>query len=102
MNLDPRQLESAPKKIGVLKGMPVYYTKTKGGRHFITSIQEDGDKTLAFAPHKAIALHVAERMAPEIVWTELSKSDHCDYDTVAPYVDKYVELTKQIREVRGE
>ena len=101
MDISKKQLAYKPKKVGELNGTSIMELSTKGGLHLIVKAQGSGFSTLGTGPHRAVARHIAEGKEPDIVWTELSKSDHLDYEVMAPLLPKYLELTEAFRKVEG-
>lgn len=101
MEIPDIQLDGPAKKIGTLKGRPVFYSKTKGGWHVINCVQQHGAKTIGLGAHKALATHIAQKMEPEIEWTELSKSDHVDFSALEPFVEKYTQLTLEAQRIEA-
>lgn len=56
---------------------PILYILTHGGLHCFFQKSKDGIKTLAMAPHKAMAQWMAEKADPKIKWIgEMSKSEN--------------------------
>ena len=95
MNITPEQLAEKPKHIGTLKGHKIFSVATKGGFFMVVEPTGTGFETLGVGPHPAIARHIAQKHEPDIVWSELSKTQTVDPD--AAVVAKYVAITKQFR-----
>ncbi len=95
MNITPAQLAEKPKHIGNLKGHKVFEVHTKGGFYLVVEPTGTGFETLGVGPHGAIAKHIAQKHYPEIVWTELNKSQQVDPNS--EIVAKYTEITKQFQ-----
>jgi hypothetical protein len=102
MDLNAKQIDEKPKKVGVLKGKPVFHLRTKGGLHLLVTAAGTGYQTLGTGPHRAVARHIAQKHEPEIVWSELSKADHVDISTFALVLPKYEELTEAFRALQPE
>lgn len=92
------------KKIGLCKKGDVIYAKTKGGLHMVFIPPSAGKKPefLGFGPHKAVARHIAEENEPDLMWTELSKSDHYAKEDFEHLLPEYREMTVQARTMYGE
>jgi len=71
MNVDQNQLSHPAKRIGQIRGVPVYSMLTKGGLSIITF----QGKAIGAAPHRALARVIAMNKFPELVIDELSKSE---------------------------
>ena len=97
MNIDAKQIDQKPKKVGNLNGKPVFHLRTKGGLHILVMQKNGAYETLGTGPHRAVARHIASKHEPEIVWSELSKSDHVDADAYALILPKYEEMTAALR-----
>lgn len=72
---------------------PVYYIVTHGGLHCFFQKTKNEIKTLAMAPHKAVARWMAEKSEPKIKWSEeieksedLMKSDLDLYSILLAYL----------------
>lgn len=66
------------RKVGTLNKRPVIEIVTTGGLHLWVCAKSDGVQTLAAAPHRAVARHIAKKRHPDMIITELSKSDWID------------------------
>lgn len=97
MDLSAKQIDEKPKKVGTLKGRPVYHLRTKGGLHILVAPGGTGYETLGTGPHRAVARHIATKHEPEIVWSELSKSDHVDIEAYELILPRYETLTDDLR-----
>lgn len=97
MNIDAKQIDEKPKKVGHLNGKPVFHMRTKGGLHILVMQKNGSYETLGTGPHRAVARHIAAKYEPEIVWSELSKSDHVDPEAYAMILPKYEEITEALR-----
>jgi hypothetical protein len=75
---------------GKLHGEPVVYIKTLGGLHAIFAKADDKIISLGAAPHKAIAMFLAEKKDPAIKWNEeFSKSDSISINLAKSEPDRY-------------
>lgn len=97
MQLEAKQIEQKPKKVGTLRGAPVFHLRTKGGLHILVTKKGAGYETLATGPHKAVARHIANKHEPEIFWSEMSKSDHVEVYQFEHLLPRYEEITEFIR-----
>lgn len=101
MDIPPEQLAERPRKIGLSKGRDVYHLRTKGGFHVIAAVRGRQMETLGTGPLKAVAKFVAEKQ-DQIEWTELNKSDDPRLEDVAELVERYSEITTEVRKLRGD
>lgn len=101
MNIDKAQLAGDPKKIGSLKGKPIFQVVTKGGFHMILTPKAGGFETLGTGPHVAVARHIATKREKEIVW-ELKKGDYVEPEAFAFILPKYEAMTNEIRALEGK
>lgn len=61
--------------IGHLENRPVHMIESIGGLHLIVMMKNGNLETLGVGPHRAVAMFVAEKKEPDIVWSEyLTKS----------------------------
>lgn len=84
------------KKVGKLNGDPVFEVGLIGGLHMIMLHKAGKLEPLGAGPHRAVAQHIAKKRNPEIVFTELSKSDHVDLEHFEMLVPRYEELTDRL------
>lgn len=99
MNIEAKQISEKPKKVGILKGKPVFQLRTKGGLYLLVLQKGASYETLGTGPHRAVARHIATQHEPEVVWSDLSKSDHVDIEAFELILPKYQELTDALREL---
>ena len=97
MNLEENQIDQKPRKVGEVKGKPVFHLRTKGGLHVMVMMKGASFETLATGPHVAVARHIAQKYEPEIVWSGLSKADHVNPESFALVLPKYEMLTDALR-----
>lgn len=102
MNLTTNQIDEKPKKVGDLRGRPVFHLRTKGGLHVLVMAKGASFETLGTGPHRAVARHIAQKHEPGIVWSELSKADHVNPESFQLILPKYEELTNALRAVQQE
>lgn len=100
MNLTAEQIDEKPKKVGDLKGRPVFHLRTKGGLHVLVTPRGASFETLGTGPHRAVARHIAQKHEPDIIWSELSKADHVNPESFAMILPKYEELTDALRKAQ--
>lgn len=100
MNLTAEHIASK-KKIGQLNGKPVIELVTTGGLHMVVTASGGGFETLGTGPHRAVARHIAMKRERDIMWTELSKSDHVDIEHFEWCLPRYEALTDRIRSEQG-
>lgn len=98
MEIRPEELKEPPKKIGVLKGRPVFQCRLKGGLFVAVT----NNKVIGTGSHRAIMRHIAQKFEPEIEFTELSKSAHVGIEAYALLIPKYEELTQSLITLQDE
>lgn len=97
MQIDAKQIDQKPKKVGSVNGKPVFHLRTKGGLHILVMQKGGSYETLGTGPHRAVARHIASRHEPDIVWDSLSKADHVDVSSFAMILPKYEQITEALR-----
>jgi hypothetical protein len=102
MQIDRKEVEGQPRKLGTLKGRPVMHVRLKGGLHIIAAAKGMGHETLGMAHHVAVAKHMAQRYEPDVVWTELSKSEHWDIRLYQDMIPAAEELTARARALESQ
>ncbi len=92
--LDPKK---PPRRIGRVKGVPVFEIFTKGGLSLVVMKNDGtGPKILGAAPHRALARHLAQIKEPEFFLEELSKSEEGNVDAFKHLVPHWSEVTDKI------
>lgn len=72
-HLDPNK---PPKRIGRIRGVPVFELVTKGGLNLVICKNDgNGPRILGAAPHRALARYMAQQKDPDFQLEELSKSE---------------------------
>lgn len=99
--LTPEHVASK-KRIGNLKDAPIFEILTTGGLYMNILGKGAGFEVISTGPHRAIARFIAEQRYPNVIWTELSKSDWVDPRDFMPLVPKYQELTSRLRALHGD
>lgn len=105
VTLDTKQLKDKPRKVGDLKGEPVFQVETKGGLFLIMSKSTSAGsrpKTLGVGPHPATARHIAEKDFPEVNFTELAKSEAPAPELLRAQIQESLWLTRKIQDVTSE
>ncbi len=104
ISIEPKDLEAPPTKIGMLENRPVYQAKTKGGYHLIFTHKSGSTSPefLAAGNHRAVARHVAAKKNENLVFTELSKSEHVNIEHYSYLIPECEELTTRIRKMNGD
>lgn len=97
MNISQEEVEFK-KAVGKARGKTLYHLKTRGGLHIIGL---EGGEILGTGSHKGIARHIARKTEPDVVWTELSKSEHIDPQDFEHLIPQYEELTQTLRKAQG-
>ena len=96
MNIQDKHIASKT-RVGSLHGKPVVRLVTNGGLVLIGCTKNDGKtEILGSGPHRAVSMYIAEHKEPEIVWSELSKSDSLDLASILSVVPRYQDLTEQL------
>ena len=93
LNIQPQEIIGRPKEIGHLDGNPVFQISLKGGLYIIATPNKSGVKILGTGPHRVVAKHVAKKLNPHLVITELMKSEEIEiiyFDRLIPF---YSDLT---------
>lgn len=106
MDLKEKHLDGPPKKIGRLGSRDVLQYRTKGGLFIVGATKKGGLEFLGVGPHRAVARINAEKTVSkngdEIVWSELSKSDHVPPENYELILPEYQELTERFRKTNGD
>ena len=104
ISIEPKDLESAPTKIGMLANRPVFQAKTKGGYHMVFTHKtgSTAPELLGAANHRAIARHIAAKKNEDLVFTELSKSEHINIEHYSHLIPDAIELTDRLRKLNGD
>lgn len=88
------------KKVGKVNGKDIFHMKTTGGLHLMT--MGDNGRVIGSGSHRAVARQIAQKTEPDVVWTELSKSDHYALEELQHLLPKYEELTTQLRKMQDD
>lgn len=102
MQVDAKQLEKPPKKVGTWKGRDVMRLVTKGGLNLLIAPGDGSWKTLGTGGHFGIARAAARKLGHEVAYTELSKADFVDEAFIERFVPRAVAMTLAIRRAHGE
>ena len=95
MNITEKMILSK-KRVGTLHNKPVVELITKGGLHLVVTEKDGQTEILGSGPHRAVSRYIAERKEPDLVYTELSKSDALDLASILSVVPRYQDLTEQL------
>jgi hypothetical protein len=99
MNIPTSQVKSK-KRVGTLHSKPVVELQTSGGLYLLVCSEKGNEvNILGSGSHRSIARYIAEKKNPDLVITELSKSDHLELDSYIRILPKYEELTNQLNEL---
>jgi hypothetical protein len=85
------------RKVGKSGTRDIFHVKTRGGLHVMA--RSDGT-VLGAGPHRAVARHLAQKFEPDAEWTELSKSDHVDFEVIEHLVPRYEKITEEMRQLQ--
>lgn len=88
MEIQERHIKER-KRIGTLKGEPVIEVLTRGGLWMVVCKKNEKPATLGTGPHRAVARYVAQKLNPDMLMTELSKSDHVDEASILSVFEQY-------------
>lgn len=77
MKISLEQLKLKPKRIGHVKGVPVFECMTKGGFNLVILGGGMG-KVLGAGPHRGMARMLAKQRETDFIMDELSKSEEFD------------------------
>lgn len=102
MQIDAKQLDGKPRRVGTYQSRPVMEVRTKGGLHLIVSPREKKPpEVLGTGPHRAVARAVSMKHH-DIQWNDLAKGDWIDpihYEFLMP---RYEKLTEDFRKLQGD
>lgn len=91
--IDRKQIKSET-RIGTLEGEPVVLFKTHGGFNLVMGKKDGKRTTLGTGPHPGLAKFIAKKNAPEMVMTEMSKSEIETLTKNEALVAKYEAVTR--------
>lgn len=98
MNISKEHIDYR-KQIGKIKksGAAAHEVRTTGGLYLV--VVQDGNKlkTLGSGPHRGVARYIAEKNEPDLLITDLSKSDSLDPATMLRLLPIFYEITERIR-----
>lgn len=101
--IQPKHIAGAPIMIGHCEGDPVLQLLTKGGWWVVGRNKDKGKfEILGAGSHKKIARAVARRQNENVVFTELSKSEHIDISLYESLLPDAEELTQKLRSLNGD
>ena len=101
MNIEKKHLAGPPKKIGHLDGAPVFHVATLGGLHIVSVNRHGKSEVLGVGSHPGIAKHLSAKKEKSLVFTELNKSDNLAVLDFPDLLEKYEQLTDQMRLAQG-
>lgn len=102
MQIDAKQLDGKPRKVGTMGSRAVHEVRTKGGLHLIVSPRPDkGPEILGTGPHRAVARAVALKHH-DIQWNDLAKGDWVDPIHYQFLMPQYEELRMRFRNASGD
>lgn len=102
MQIDAKQLDGKPRRVGTYASRPVMEVRTKGGLHLIVSPRADkGPEVLGTGPHRAVARAVALKHH-KIEWNDLTKGDWIDPIHYQFLMPQYEELRTRFRAALGD
>jgi hypothetical protein len=92
----PSEQIASKKRIGSLKGKPVWHYRLVGGLHLVAGINGE---PLGMGPHRLVARRLAEQSNPDLTWDELSKADHLEPEVYEHLLGSYEEITSRAHEL---
>lgn len=95
LNILPQEI-STKKVVGELDGSPVYQLGLKGGLFILAKVKGAQLELIGSGPHHLVAKAVAKKMHPNLVITELLKSEGITEQHYARIVPYYVDLTNKL------
>ena len=95
MNISDKMILSK-RRVGTLHNKPVVELITKGGLHLVVTEKDGKTEIIGSGPHRAVSRYIAEKREPDLVYTELSKSDSLDLASILSVVPRYQDLTEQL------
>jgi hypothetical protein len=102
MQIKPQDIK-AQKQIGHMEGRPVFQIGLKGGLFLLATLNKSGNiEIMGSGPHQTVARHIAKKLHPQMVITELAKSEELEERTYVNLVPFYVNLTDRLNKARGE
>jgi flavin-dependent dehydrogenase len=87
------------KRIGTLKGKPVVELTTHGGLNLVVTETNGKTTILGSGPHRGVSRWLAMKKEPDLVITELSKSDWLDEASILSVSDRYLALTERMNQI---
>lgn len=97
MKLTLSQMRGPAEAIGHIRGGgTVYKMFSKGGLAIVLSKDEQGGKILGTGPHIAIAKLVAQNNEPDLVITELNKSEDFSPELFRHLIPYWTSVTEKI------
>lgn len=105
--INEKHLDGPGRKVGMQGKKPVLQYRTKGGLYMVGIAKTSGMEILGTGPHRAVARigaekTIAKKGEEEIVWTELSKSDHVPPEHYELILPEYEALTLRMRILNGD
>lgn len=101
-SIEPKHLDGSPKKVGLIGKKDLFQLKTKGGLYLLVAKKEKGFSIVGSGPHRAIARHIATKNHDDVVFTELSKSDHIPVEHFTLILPQYEALTLKLQKLNGD
>lgn len=98
MNILPQEVANR-RIIGSLDGQDVYQIGLKGGLFILAKASKGQLEVIGSGPHRLVAQHVARKLHPRLIITELLKSEGVQEAHFIRQVPYYVELTNRLNSV---
>jgi hypothetical protein len=96
MDITPEHI-AYKKRVGRIGHSPVIELATTGGLHLIVAARGGKSEVLGAGPHRAVARFIAKKKEPDIMWTELSKSDWVPVEHFADILPEYEAYVDALR-----
>ena len=95
MNILPQEVANR-KIVGSLDGKDVYQIGLKGGLFILAKTNGAQLEIIGSGAHRLVAHHVAKKLYPRLIITELMKSEGVQEAHYISQVPFYVDLTKKL------
>lgn len=98
LDIQPQEIQGSPKEIGHLDGKPVFQIALKGGLFLIATPNGSSVKILGSGPHRVVAKHIAKKLHPNLVITELLKSEQLNINTFERLIPYYTDMVNKLNQ----
>jgi len=98
MEIEAKHIKSE-RRVGTLHGKPVVEVVTYGGLNMIVVEKAGKVETIGAGPHRAVSRYIAQKNEPDLIITELSKSDYVSIESILSVLPRYEDLTRKLNEL---